>query len=146
MKNLTNPIKSDMINTSRAAVLSKPSNPLKPGKRMIPRSSAGKALMERAARKMKLHSQKQLAQRAGRAAKTAGTLTKKAAAVTVRAARALVSAIVGLVGGGVFFVLLAVVLLGGALSAFGSSTGTGVYTPVSAEVEAFDPIIRVYAT
>ena len=34
---------------------------------------------------------------------------------------------------------LAVVLLGGALSAFGSSPGTGVYTPVSAEVEAFDP-------
>ena len=146
VKNLTNPIKSDMINTNQAAVLSKPSNPLKPGKRMIPRRSAGKALMERAARKMKLHSQKQLAQRAGRAAKTAGTLTKKAAAVTVRAVRSLVSAIVGLVGGGVFFVLLAVVLLGGALSAFGSSPGTGIYTPVSAEVEAFDPIIRIYAT
>ena len=49
-------------------------------------------------------------------------------------------------GGTGVFILLAVVLLGGALSAFGSSPGTGVYTPVSAEVEAFDPIIGIYAT
>lgn len=110
------------------------------------RKRAGKALMERAARKMKLHSQKQLAQRAGHAAKTAGSATKKLAAVTVRAARALVSAVAGIVGGTGVFMLLAVVLLGGALSAFGSSPGTGIYTPVSAEVEAFDPIIRIYAT
>lgn len=110
------------------------------------RKRAGKALMERAARKMKLHSQKQLAQRAGHTAKAAGSATKKLAAVTVRAARALVSAIAGIVGGTGVFMLLAVVLLGGALSAFGSSPGTGIYTPVSAEVEAFDPIIRIYAT
>ena len=146
VKNLTEPIKTDIISTNRAAVFPKPNNSVKPIKSTVPRRSAGKALMERATRKMKLHSQKQLAQRAGRAAKTAGTLTKKVAAVTVWAARALVSAVVGLVGGGVFFMLLAVVLLGGALSAFGSSPGSGVYTPVSAEVEAFDPIIRIYAT
>lgn len=146
VKALPNPIKTDAIRMDKVEPFRKSAYPIKTGKSIRTRSSAGKALMERAARKMKLHSQKQLAQRAGRAAKTAGTLTKKAAAVTVRAARALVSAIVGLVGGGVFFVLLAVVVLGGALSAFGSSPGTGIYTPVSAEVEAFDPIIRVYAT
>ena len=146
VKALPNPIKTDTFRANKVEPFTKSAYPIKTGKSIRPRSSAGKALMERAARKMKLHSQKQLAQQAGRAAKTAGTVTKKVAAVTVRAARALVSAIVGIVGGGVFFVLLAVVLLGGALSAFGSSPGTGGYTPVSAEVEAFDPIIRVYAT
>ena len=146
VKNLTEPIKTDMINTNKAATFPKPSNSVKPGKSAVPRHSAGKALMERAARKMKLHSQKQLAQKAGKTAKAAGTATKKAAAVTVRAARALISALAGLVGGTGVFILLAVVLLGGALSAFGSSPGTGVYTPVSAEVEAFDPIIGIYAT
>ena len=144
VKNLTEPIKTDMISTNTA--FQKPNNSVKPGKSAVPRHSAGKTLMERAARKMKLHSQKQLAQKAGKTAKATGAATKKAAAVTVRAARALISALAGLVGGTGVFVLLAVVLLGGALSAFGSSPGTGVYTPVSAEVEAFDPIIRIYAT
>ncbi len=127
--------------------------PGRPGPGNIPRRKAiasgrkraGRALIERAAQKMKLHSQKQLAQKAGKAAKAAGTVTKKAAVMTVRAARALVSALAGIVGGTGGFILLAVVLLGGALSAFGSSPGSGVYTPVSAEVEAFDPIIRIYA-
>ena len=145
VKNLTKPIKTDMISTNRAAAFPKPGNSMKPGKSAVPRHSAGKALMERAARKMKLHSQKQLAQKAGKTAKATGTVTKKAVAVTVRAARALISALAGLVGGTGVFILLAVVLLGGALSAFGASPGTGIYTPVSAEVEAFDPIIRIYA-
>lgn len=146
VKKLTKPIKTDMINTNRAATYPKPNNSVNPPKSTVPRRSAGKALMERAARKMKLHSQKQLTQKAGKTAKATGAATKKAAAVTVRAARALISALAGLVGGTGVFILLAVVLLGGALSAFGSSPGTGVYTPVSAEVEAFDPIIRIYAT
>ena len=146
VKNLTDPLKTDMISTNRAAAFPKPGNSMKPGKSTVPRHSAGKALVERAARKMKLHSQKQLAQKAGKAAKATGAVTKKAAAVSVRAARGLVSAIAGIVGGAGVFVLLAVVLLGGALSAFGASPGTGIYTPVSAEVEAFEPTIRIYAT
>ncbi len=146
VKNLTDPIKTDMINTNRAATFPKLNNSVKPVKSAVPRRSAGKALMEHTARKMKFHSQKQLAQKAGKTAKATGAVTKKAAAVTVRAARALISALAEIVGGTGVFILLAVVLLGGALSAFGSSPGTGVYTPVSAEVEAFDPIIRVYAT
>ncbi|RKJ39817.1 hypothetical protein D7X94_10350 [Acutalibacter sp. 1XD8-33] len=146
VKNLTDPIKTDMINTNRAATFPKLNNSVKPVKSAVPRRSAGKALMERAARKMKLHSQKQLAQKAGKTAKATGAATKKAAVVTVRAARALISALAGLVGGTGVFILLAVVLLGGALSAFGASPGTGIYTPVSAEVEAFEPTIRIYAT
>ncbi len=146
VKNLTDPIKADKISTGKAMAFPKSGNSMKPGKGTVPLRSAGKALMERATRKMKLHSQKQLAQKAGKTAKATGAATKKAVVVTVRAARALISALAGLVGGTGVFVLLAVVLLGGALSAFGSSPGTGVYTPVSAEVEAFDPIIRIYAT
>ncbi len=144
VKNLTDPIKTDMISFN--TTFPKPGNSMKPGKSAVPRRSAGKALMERAARKMKLHSQKQLAQKAGKTAKATGAATKKAAVVTVRAARALISALAGLVGGTGVFILLAVVLLGGALSAFGASPGTGIYTPVSAEVEAFEPTIRIYAT
>lgn len=132
VKNLTDPIKTDMISFN--TTFPKPGDSVKPGKSTAPRHSAGKALMERAARKMKLHSQKQLAQKAGKTAKATGAATKKAAVVTVRAARALISALAGLVGGTGVFILLAVVLLGGALSAFGASPGTGIYTPVSAEV------------
>lgn len=113
VKNLTKPIKRNMISGNRAATFPKPNNSVKPVKGAVQHRSAGKALMEHTARKMKFHSQKQLAQKAGKTAKTAGAATKKAATITVRAARALVSALAELVGGTGVFILLAVVLLGG---------------------------------
>ena len=146
VKAMAEPIKTGRAGASKPHFPTKSANSIRTGRFTSPRMSAGKALMERAARRMKLHSQKQLVKQTSCAVKAAGTVTKKAAAVTVKVARSLMSAVIGLIGGAGFFVLLAVILLGGALSAFGSSPGSGSYTPVSAEVEAFDPIIRIYAT
>ena len=42
-------------------------------------------------------------------------------------------------------IILIVVMLGVAISLFGSGSGNSSYTPVSAEVEAYTPIIRIYA-
>ena len=42
-------------------------------------------------------------------------------------------------------IILIVVMLGVAISLFGSGSGNASYTPVSAEVEAYTPIIRIYA-
>lgn len=75
-------------------------------------------------------------------AKTAIVTAKAAAKAAIAAAKALISAIAA--GGWVVLVILIVViLLGAALSLLGSNSET--YTPVSEEVEAYDPLIRQYA-
>ena len=48
-------------------------------------------------------------------------------------------------GGKKIFVILIVVLLGCAVSLFGGGSGSNAYTPVSAEVEAYEPLIQKYA-
>ena len=42
-------------------------------------------------------------------------------------------------------IILIVVLLGCAVSLFGGGSGSNAYTPVSAEVEAYEPLIQKYA-
>lgn len=42
-------------------------------------------------------------------------------------------------------IILIVVLLGCAVSLFGGGSGSNAYTPVSAEVEAYTPLIQKYA-
>lgn len=75
-------------------------------------------------------------------AKVAAKATAAAAKVAIAAAKALISAIAA--GGWmVLVVLIVVILLGAALSLLGSNSET--YTPVSEEVEAYDPLIRQYA-
>ena len=75
-------------------------------------------------------------------AKAAAKATAAAAKAAIAAAKALISAIAA--GGWVVLVILIVViLLGAALSLLGSNSET--YTPVSEEVEAYDPLIRQYA-
>lgn len=75
-------------------------------------------------------------------AKAAAKATAAAAKAVIAATKALISAIAA--GGWIVLVILIVVILfGAALSLLGSNSET--YTPVSEEVEAYDPLIRQYA-
>ena len=91
------------------------------------------------------------AQAAKKAAKvTADTVkaTAKATVATVKAiiagTKALVAAIVA--GGWIaVLIIMIVVLFGAAVAMFGGGSDSNSYTPVSAEVEAYEPIIQKYA-
>lgn len=91
------------------------------------------------------------AQTARAAAKTAAETAKRAAEATAKTIMAIIAGtkalIEALVAGGWISVtiILIVVMLGVAISLFGSGSGNSSYTPVSAEVEAYTPIIRIYA-
>ena len=91
------------------------------------------------------------AQAARAAAKTAAETTNRAAEATAKAiktiiagTKALIEAIVASAWISVMIILI-VVMLGVAISLFGSGSGNSSYTPVSAEVEAYTPVIRLYA-
>ena len=84
------------------------------------------------------------AQKAAQAAKWTAQATAKAVRAIIAGVKALVSAIIA--GGWVAVVIiLIIVLLGCAVSIFGGGSRSSSYTPVSAEVEAYDPMIRKYA-
>ena len=91
------------------------------------------------------------ARRAKAAAKNSVEVVKKAAAAASKAIRAILAATKALVNAILagswiaITIVLVVVLLGAALSLFGSESGRTSYVPVSEEVEAYTPIIRVYA-
>ena len=78
------------------------------------------------------------------ATKTAVRATIAAVKVIIAGTKALISALIA--GGWVSVVIiLIVVLLGCAVSLFGGGGGSNAYTPVSAEVEAYTPLIQKYA-
>ena len=78
------------------------------------------------------------------ATKTAVRDTIAAVKVIIAGTKALISALIA--GGWVSVVIiLIVVLLGCAVSLFGGGGGSNAYTPVSAEVEAYEPLIQKYA-
>jgi hypothetical protein len=84
------------------------------------------------------------AQKAAKAAKRTAQATVKAVRAIIAGAKALISAIIA--GGWIALVIvLLVILLGCAVSIFGGGSRSETYTPVSAEVEAYDPMIRKYA-
>ena len=95
------------------------------------------------------------AQRAAQAAKATAKATAHAVKVAVKATIAAVKAIIAgtkalisaLIAGGwiAVVIILIVVLLGCAVSLFGGGSGSNAYTPVSAEVEAYEPLIQKYA-
>lgn len=91
------------------------------------------------------------AQTARAAAKTAAETAKRAAEATAKAIKAIIAGtkalIEAVVAGGWIsvMIILIVVMLGVAISLFGSGSGNSSYTPVSAEVEAYTPLIRLYA-
>ena len=91
------------------------------------------------------------ARRAKAAARNSVEVVKKAAAAASKAIRAILAATKALVNAILagswiaITIVLVIVLLGAALSLFGSESGRTSYVPVSEEVEAYTPIIRVYA-
>lgn len=91
------------------------------------------------------------AQAARAAAKTTAETAKRTAEATAKAIKAIIAGtkalIEAIVAGGWIsvMIILIVVMLGVAISLFGSGSGNSSYTPVSAEVEAYTPIIRIYA-
>ena len=86
-----------------------------------------------------------------RAVKTAAETAKRAADATSKTIKAIIAGtkalIEAIVAGGWIsvMIILIVVMLGVAISLFGRGSGNSSYTPVSAEVEAYTPIIRLYA-
>ena len=91
------------------------------------------------------------AERTRAAAKTAAETAKRAAEATAKAIKAIIAgtkALIEAIVAGCWIsvmIILIVVMLGVAISLFGSGSGNASYTPVSAEVEAYTPIIRIYA-
>ena len=95
------------------------------------------------------------AQKAAQTAKATAKATAEATKATVRATIAAVKAIIAgtkalisaLIAGGwvAIVIILIVVLLGCAVSLFGGGSESTSYTPVSAEVEAYTPLIQKYA-
>lgn len=95
------------------------------------------------------------AQKAEQAAKVTAKATAHAVKAAVRATLAAVRAIIAgtkaliaaIVAGGwiAVLIILVIVLFGCAISVFGGGTENSSYTPVSAEVEAYDPLIQKYA-
>lgn len=95
------------------------------------------------------------AQKATQAARTAAKATArsvkaavKAVITTVKAIIAATKALVAAIAAGgwiAVLIILIIVLLGSALSLFGGGGSSNSYTPVSAEVEAYEPLIQKYA-
>ena len=95
------------------------------------------------------------AQKAAQTAKVTAKATAEATKATVKATIAAVRAIIAgtkalisaLIAGGwiAIVIILIVVLLGCAVSLFGGGSDSTSYTPVSAEVEAYTPLIQKYA-
>ncbi len=91
------------------------------------------------------------AQAANKAAKaTADTVkaTAKATVATVKAIIAGTKALVAAIAAGgwiAVLIIMIVVLFGAAVAMFGGESDSNSYTPVSAEVEAYEPIIQKYA-
>lgn len=95
------------------------------------------------------------AQKAAQTAKVTAKATAEATKATVKATIAAVKAIIAgtkalisaLIAGGwiAIVIIIIVVLLGCAVSLFGGGSDSTSYTPVSAEVEAYTPLIQKYA-
>ncbi len=95
------------------------------------------------------------AQKAAQAARASAKASAAAAKTTVKATIAAVKAIIAgtkaliaaIVAGGwiAIVIILIVVVLGCAISLFGGGSESTSYTPVSAEVEAYEPLIQKYA-
>ena len=92
-----------------------------------------------------------IAQAAKATAKATSITIKAAAKATVTAVKALIAGTQALVaaiaaGGWIaVLVIVIIVLFGAAVAMFGGGSESNSYTPVSAEVEAYEPIIQKYA-
>lgn len=91
------------------------------------------------------------AQAAKKAAKATADTVKATAKATVETVKAIIAGTKALVaaiaaGGWIaVLIIMIVVLFGAAVAMFGGGSDSNSYTPVSAEVEAYEPIIQKYA-
>ena len=86
---------------------------------------------------------RQAAIAAAKAAKVAAKAVAAAVKAVIASTKALVSAI--LAGGWIVVLILIIVILFGALFSMVGGSNSSTVTPVSAEVEAYEPLIRQYA-
>ena len=104
-----------------------------------------------AAAKASVKTAQKAAQAARATAKAAAEATKATVRATIAAVKAIIAGtkalIAALIAGGWISVviILIVVLFGCAVSLFGGGGSSNAYTPVSAEVEAYEPLIQKYA-
>lgn len=104
-----------------------------------------------AAAKASAKAAQKAAQAAKATAKATAEATKTAVKATVSAVKAIIAGtkalISALIAGGwiAVVIILIVVLLGCAVFLFGGGSDSTSYTPVSAEVEAYEPLIQKYA-
>lgn len=99
----------------------------------------------------KVKASQKAAQAAKKAAKATADTVKTTAKATVAAVKAIIAGTKALVaaiaaGGWIaVLIIMIVVLFGAAVAMFGGGSDSNSYTPVSAEVEAYEPIIQKYA-
>ena len=99
----------------------------------------------------KVKASQKAAQAAKKAAKATADTVKDTAKATVAAVKAIIAGTKALVaaiaaGGWIaVLIIMIVVLFGAAVAMFGGGSDSNSYTPVSAEVEAYEPIIQKYA-
>ena len=104
-----------------------------------------------AAAKASVKATQKAAQAARATAKATAEATKASVKATIAAVKAIIAGtkalIAALIAGGwiAIVIILIVVLLGYAVSLFGGGSSSTSYTPVSAEVEAYEPLIQKYA-
>ncbi len=90
----------------------------------------------------------QTAKKAAKATSDTVKATAKATVATVKAIIAGTKALVAAIAAGgwiAVLIIMIVVLFGAAVAMFGGGSDSNSYTPVSAEVEAYEPIIQKYA-
>jgi cell wall-associated NlpC family hydrolase len=143
------PIKAGQVKTIKGT--SRTVKTAEQSSRAATKASEQAARTAQASAKATVKTAEKTAQAAMVAAKTAAETAKQAAEATAKAIKAIVAGtkalIEAIVAGGWIsvIIILIVVMLGVAISLFGSGSGNSSYTPVSAEVEAYTPVIRLYA-
>lgn len=104
-----------------------------------------------AAAKASVKATRRAAQAAKATAKATAEATKAAVRATIAAVKAIIAGtkalISAIIAGGwvAVVIILIIVLFGCAVSLFGGGGNSNSYTPVSAEVEAYEPLIQQYA-
>ena len=99
----------------------------------------------------KVKASQKAAQAAKKAAKATADTVKATAKATVATVKAIIAGtkvlVAAIAAGGwiAVLIIMIVVLFGAAVAMFGGGSDSNSYTPVSAEVEAYEPIIQKYA-
>ena len=143
------PIKAGQVKTIKGA--SRTVKTAEQSSRAAIKTSEQAARTAQASAKATVKTAERTAQAARATAKTAAETAKRAAEATAKAIKAIIAGtkalIEAIIAGGWIsvMIILIVVMLGVAISLFGSGSSNSSYTPVSAEVEAYTPIIRIYA-